>query len=267
VPPRVGGDRGFALLIVLWSVVLLALLVTQLVAAGRTELQLAANLRGAAVAEAAADGALHEAIFHLLDPATRWRADGVPHVLQRPSGTATVRIEDEGGKVNPNTAPPELLSALLRRAGADARTAGEIALAIVAWRFPNRQGPPAEAAYRAAGKDYGPPGAPFRSVAEVGAVLGMTPALMDLLQQGLSVHTDTDPVAAVAPPIVRQALIDMRGPAPPGPAPPGPAPAPRTVAVTALMEGEGGRFTRRAVVRLGMSEKEPPFQILTWDVP
>ena len=38
-----GDDRGFALLIVLWAVVLLALLATQLMAAGRTELQLVLN--------------------------------------------------------------------------------------------------------------------------------------------------------------------------------------------------------------------------------
>ena len=55
-PPR---QRGFALLIVLWAVVFLAFLVTQLTAAGRLETHIASNLRVAAVAEAAADGALY----------------------------------------------------------------------------------------------------------------------------------------------------------------------------------------------------------------
>lgn len=77
-----GRDRGFALLIVLWAVVLLALLATRLMAAGRTELQLSANLRGAAEAEAAADGAVQEAMFHLLNPSDAWRADGA----DRPTG-------------------------------------------------------------------------------------------------------------------------------------------------------------------------------------
>lgn len=259
-----GNDRGFALLIVLWAMVLLTLLVTQLAAAGRTELQLAANLRGAAAAEAAADGAVYAAVFHLLDPSEPWLADGVDRVLRVPGGQAVVRIADEAGKVNPNSASPELLRALLRRSDADSRAADSIAAAIVDWRFPSSQGRPAgakEAEYRAAGRDYGPPGAPFRSVAELGAVLGMTPALLSRLEPNVSVLTDTDPDPAAAPPVVRQAMQDVRG-----------VPAgsrrkpPRTVTITARAVGDaGGHFTRRAAVRLGSTPKEPLFQILTWE--
>lgn len=256
-PPR---DRGFALIIVLWAVVLLTLLVTQLTVTGRTELQLAANLRAAAAVEAAADGAVHEAVFHLLDNATRWPADGLPHGLVLPGGNATVRITDEGGKVNPNLASPELLRALLRRAGAEEQDADGLALAIVGWRSASRQGLGGDAPYRAAGRDYGPANAPFRSVAELGAVLGVTPGLLTRLQPAMSVHSDTDPVAAVAPPLVRQTLADMQGAIPAGRPPP-----PRTVVVTAEVVGAGARFTRRAVVRLGLTEKEAPFQILTWE--
>ena len=50
-------QRGFALLIVLWTVAFLALLGTQIVAAGRSDTQLADNLKQEAVLEAAADGA------------------------------------------------------------------------------------------------------------------------------------------------------------------------------------------------------------------
>ncbi len=257
-------DKGFALLIVLWAMVLLTLLVTQLTAAGRTELQLAANLRGAAAAEAAADGAVHAAVFHLLDPADPWPADGVDRALRVPGGQAVVRIEDEAGKINPNLASPELLRALLRRCDADSRTADSLAAAIVDWRFPSSQGRPSgakDSQYRAAGRDYGPPGAPFRSVAELGAVLGMTPALLSRLEPNLSVLTDTDPDPAAAPPVVRQAIQDLRG----GAAAPRRKP-PRTVSVAARVAGDaGGRFTRRAVVRLGSTPKEPLFQILAWE--
>jgi hypothetical protein len=62
-------ERGFVLLLVLWSMALLGAHVT---ATGRSELALAANLQAAATAEALADGALHEAIWHLLaDPPQR----------------------------------------------------------------------------------------------------------------------------------------------------------------------------------------------------
>lgn len=258
-------DRGFALLIVLWAVVLLALLATQLMAAGRTELQLAANLRSAAAAEAAADGAVQEAVFHLLDPADPWLADGAERSLRVPGGRAVLRIEDESGKINPNTASPELLRALLRRAGADGRAADGIAAAIVDWRFPSSQGQPGgvkDAQYRAAGREYGPAGAPFRSAAELGAVLGMTPELLARLEPNVSVLTDTDPDLSASPPLVRQAIQDLRGSRPATSR----ARPLRTVAISARVAGDaGGRFGRRAVVKLGIAPKEPLFQVLTWE--
>ena len=97
-PPDRPSD-GFALLIVLWSVVLLALLATGLNAAGRTDLQLAANIRRAAAAEAAADGGIAAAIFHASGlPATAWAADGQPHTVRIGAYAVTLRIMDENGQ-------------------------------------------------------------------------------------------------------------------------------------------------------------------------
>lgn len=265
VSQKAAEDKGFALLIVLWAVVLLTFLVTQLTAAGRTELQLATNLRSAATAEAAADGAVHEAVFHLLDPSDPWGADGTERVLRVAGGRALLRIEDEAGKINPNSASPELLRALLRRLDADSRTADSLAAAIVDWRFPSSQGQPGGAKapeYLAAGRDYGPAGAPFRSVADLGAVLGMTPELLARLRPNVSVLTDADPDPAVASPVVRQAIQDVRGPARTARRQPL-----RTVSVTVRVIGDaGGRFVRRAAIRLGSTPKEPFFQILAWDI-
>ena len=259
------GDRGFALLIVLWAVVLLTLLATQLSAAGRTELQLAANLRSAAAAETAADGAVYEAVYHLLDPSDTWAANGADRALRVPGGRAIVRIEDEAGKINPNTAPLELLRSLLRRVGADRRVSEGVAAAIVDWRFPNKQGQPGgakEPQYRAAGRDYGPAGAPFRSVAELGAVLGMTPELLAKLEPNISVLTDADPDLLAASPLVRQVIQDLRG----ARAATSRRRPLRTVAITARLVGDaGGRFSRRAVIRLGVAPKEPLLQVLAWD--
>ncbi len=256
-------DGGFALLIVLWSVVLLALLATQITAAGRTEAQLAANLRAAAVAEAAADGAVQAAAFHLLDPAAPWDADGREHLIRIGAAAVAVQVDNEGGKLNPNLADPALLQALLRVAGVDQQAAERLAAAIADWRTPASPGRPdaARAApYRAAGLDYGPPGAPFADLDELGSVLGMTPALLAKLRPYLSVYTDTapDPAAAAAP--VRRAMQDALGRLPASlPSPP------RTVAVTARASGGGGRFTRRAVLRLGRAAKDAPVLVLAWE--
>lgn len=258
-------DGGFALLIVLWSVVLLALLVTGIAAAGRSDVQLAANLRGAAQAEAAADGAVHAAAFHLLDPAAPWAADGTSRVLDQPGARVALRIEDEAGKINPNLASLELLQALLRQVGADAQAASRIAAAIVDWRFPGDAPRPNGAKapqYQAAGLPYGPPNAPFESLSELGAVLGMTPELLARLLPSLSLLNDAEPDPQRAGPAVLAAMRQATGAAP---ARPGPARPPRTVTITAEAAAEGSRFTRRATIRLGGTPKEPLMQVLTWE--
>src|SRR5205085_12552338 len=81
VPAR---SRGFALLIVLWMLVLLAFVVAQMTAAGRTEGRIAGNLAANSRSQAAADGAIYEAIFHVSDarPEQHWQVDGSEHAVQ-----------------------------------------------------------------------------------------------------------------------------------------------------------------------------------------
>ena len=259
-------ERGFALLIVLWTLVLVSLIATRVTAAGRSETRLADNLRVAAVLEAAADGAVHEAVFRMLDLGPGgWRADGVARRLSVPGAVVTVLPEDQAGRINPNLASPELLSALLRELGADTLRADAVAGAMLDWRFPNaaaRPGGAKAAAYRAAGRDYGPPEMPFRSVGEVGAVLGVTPELLALLAPHLSVFTLGEPDPGLAAPPVLAALRRLAG---------GSALVPlrrdgaRVVQVTATAQGaSGGSFARRAVVRVGDGGGQP-FQVLKWE--
>ena len=259
------GDRGFALLIVLWAVVLLALLGTGLAATGRTEVQIAASLRAAAAAEAAADGAVYEAAFHLLDPDQPWAADGRERVVLIADASVTVRIDNQAGKVSPNLAEPDLLRVLLRRLGTDTQTASRLSDAIADWRFPGSQPRPNGAKspqYLAAGLDYGPPGTPFTDLDELGSVLGMTPDLLARMRPYLSVQVDMPPDPAVAAAPVRQALQDLGG-APPRADAPRPL---RTILVTARANRKtGGSFTRRATLRLGSTAREAPVLILTWD--
>ena len=117
---RSARDGGFALLIVLWTMVLVSLIGIQVTAIGRGAVQVASNLRASAELEAAADGAVHEAIFRLLDPtAAGWRADGMDRSMMiGPLGVA-LRLEDQAGKINPNLAQPDLLAAFLRQLGVE----------------------------------------------------------------------------------------------------------------------------------------------------
>lgn len=263
---RVRRQGGFALLIVLWSLVLIALLLTQVTASGRSEAVLAGNLRRAAALRAQTDGAVQNAVFHLLDPASPWAADGSVHVVRVPGAAISIRVVDEAGKVNPNHASPILLAALLRASGQASLDADRIASEIVQWRFPSAEPPTTgEKArrYRAAGKDYAPPNADFESVSEVGLVLGVTPALAARLTPYLTVYTDTDPDPRLSSPVVATALAAIATPVPTGLLPP-----PRVVTITASgVAAEGGQFVRRAVVSLGPDRAGALYRIVTWDAP
>jgi general secretion pathway protein K len=203
-------QSGFALLVVLWTLPLLALLGTHLVATGRQDTQIARNLLDDAVLEAAANGAVQHAVFGVLDGSVRhWNTDGSVQIVQIGSTTVAVRVEDEADKVNPNIASAKMLQALMLQVGADPETASAVAASIVEWRLTSSSAPRARAIiarYAAANRDYAPSGAPFASIDELGAVLGMTEGLLARLRPHLTVYTDGDPNAATQDVIVAQAM-------------------------------------------------------------
>src|SRR5437660_1655495 len=113
--------RGFALLVVLWTLVLIAFIVAHVTAAGRSEVRIAGNLAANAAAQAAADGAIYQAIFNLSDPRPErhWALDRAPHDIDIGGSRVTLRLEDEDARVNPSYASPALVAALLQVVGRD----------------------------------------------------------------------------------------------------------------------------------------------------
>ena len=173
-PPRSARSRrngGFALIVVLWTLVLIAFIVAHLTSTGRTEVRIASNFVANAVAQAAADGAIFETIFNLSDPAPaqRWPVDGTVHEIVIGNSRVQVRLEDEAWWINPSTASPVLIEALLRVTGSDPESAQRLAAAISEWVGSGGMGGLASsgatprqqnallAEYSAAGLDYSPP--------------------------------------------------------------------------------------------------------------
>jgi general secretion pathway protein K len=208
-------QRGFALLIVLWTVGFLALLGTRIVAAGRTDTQLATNLKQDAVLRAAADGAIANAVFHVLAARdSKLAPDGVTREVRIGQTPVLVRIENESDRINLNTASAVLLRTLILEMGVAPALADRVAGAILDWRTSGENSRPNGAKateYRAAGLAYGPPGAPFQSVGELADVLGMTPQLFERLAPHLTVMTDGDPDMSTRDPVVARALTDAGG--------------------------------------------------------
>jgi len=263
-----GNRRGFALLIVLWTLVLLSLLVTHLSATGRSEARIASNYASNAQAEAQADGAVFEAAFHVING--EWAPDGKDRQLQLAKGVVGLRLLSESGKVNPNIASTDLMASLLRVLGEDPGQASALASAIADWREPGDQPRPDGAKapqYRAAGLDHGPPGSPFESLDELGRVLGMTPQLLAALRPHLTLFQFGDPDPSIADPVVLQAMKQMPGQVGQPIFPPGLTAGLQTMTIIAeAHSNSGGLFTRRAVLRVGPAF-ERGFQILVWDGP
>jgi len=248
---------GFALIIVLWTLVLIAFIVLHITASGRTEIRIASNLVVNAMAEAAAEGAIFEAIFNLTDPQAdqRWAIDGTAHELVIGDSRVTVQLEDEAGWINPNTASPVLLEALLRVTGSDPENARRLAIAIGEWvgSAPVTRSQDARLAeYHAAGLDYGLPGGPLETIDELGRVLGMTPVMLAAIRPHLTLFGPPAPSAATADPVVAAAIAEVRLAgqlASQGNQTP---PDVIMVRITALAFGpSNARATRSAIVRFG----------------
>lgn len=137
-----GGQSGFALLLVIWGIGLIALIASSLTVVERYRLQAAANLVNNGEAEALAEAAIGLGRLFLAAEfqgrRDRWvqlAIGGAPSLCALPTGGATaITVEDEGGKVDLNAASPNLIQALLRGVGADRTEADRITAAIAAFR-------------------------------------------------------------------------------------------------------------------------------------
>jgi general secretion pathway protein K len=254
-----GRNRGFALLIVLWTLVLIAFIVGNLTARGRTEIRIASNLVSNAATQAAADGGVYEAIYNLSDPQVdaRWPLDGSAHDLQIGDAKVVVRVTDEAGRINPNTASPALVDALLRVTGSDEEAAQRLSQAIALWVGSAPGGPQPDqglAQYNAAGLSYGPPGEPLQTLGELRRVLGMTPDIYAAIRPHLTLYGPPQPNAQSADPTVAAALglLQAANPNAPNPAFLS-APAPIvTVRIAAAANGPGNaRAVRTVIARIG----------------
>jgi general secretion pathway protein K len=290
--------RGFALIAVLWFLVLIAAIGTYLMANARTETAIARNIRSSARAEALADAGIAQTVFNLDDviSSNRWKLDGSPHRLKLSGGEVTIRVSDETAKINPNLASPALMAALFEATGIDRAHARPLSEAVADWVAPARPpspGSPADDRYQRAGLSYRAPHAPVETLDELQLVIGMTPERFALVRPYLTIYTqEAEPDAKNASPVIRRALL-LAAKSPPedagsqpdsdpvdtdpaaesaGPAAQGnPTPAPQAgnasesvveVTVTARSD-DGGIFVRHAVLRL---EEDGPkgYATLEW---
>jgi general secretion pathway protein K len=186
-------DRGFALILVIWSLVLLSSLAGGFAYAVRHEARVAADMESIAHAEAAAVAGLHTAVLSLTssNPTDRWQADARLHEVPWPGATIRVKVRSESSRIDLNRALPELLAGLFAQVFPD-QDAEALAAAVTDWRDRDDRPGPAGAegdAYVQAGYTYRPKNRPFDSVSELSQVIGFDSAMVERASAYLTVNS------------------------------------------------------------------------------
>ena len=257
------GQGGFAVLIILWMLALLALIADRMIVVGQAETRIAYNLRTEAAAEAAADGGVFEAIYRLMQTKPgAWKADGRRHFLSIGGQTVNIRLEDEAAKINLNSASFPMLQALLQQLGQPLEAAQSLAQAIIDWRsttLPMPRVTQIAAEYRAAGLPRGPAQASFVTIAELGGVIGMTPALVAQIAPHVTVTDAGGKNPGRLDPVVAAVLKSL--PAAPPAKQTGTSTPARTLTIRSWVGTGGVSFERDAIVKIG---GPAGYRILAW---
>lgn len=207
-------DRGFALVTVLWAMVIVSAAVAGVTAVTRGDARRNQRQRERAELTAAADALVSLVILQLVNvnPNSRLAVDGTPFAGSFAGRPARVSIQDEAGRIDLNRAPGDILSRLLRAHGMQDEPAQALTDKVLDWReasIGKRLNGAKADDYHDAGLRYGPRDGPFASVEELKLVMGLPPGLFDRIRPALTVHSQSSSVdPAVAP---RAALAALPG--------------------------------------------------------
>lgn len=216
------GQRGVALVSVLWVMTLLALIAAAFLHTTRSEINLTYNLSENAKAEALAEAGVQQAVFGLMDPDPdrAWRVDGTPYAWLYGGGEIRAAVQDEGGKIDLNQGDETLFVALFQALGVAPDEAQALSDAIADYRDADDLRRPQGAEdfdYRRAGLDWDAKDAPFEAVEELQQVYGMTAPLYRAVAPAVTVYArKRRPYEATAPALVAAALAGEVREAAPG---------------------------------------------------
>jgi general secretion pathway protein K len=213
VPPRIGvagNEDGFALVLVIWAIGIISLLALSFIGSVHYRVAAAANILASARAEALSEAGVNLAKLDLVlgfahgtTGALRFRPGGPTVFCAMPEqGVAGIVVEDEGGKVDLNAAPPKLIARMLNGFGATSDQAENLAAAVADFGSTATDAVLEDVErrdYANAGRPYGPKKALFETALELDQVIGMPHQLFRLVLPYVTVHSrrpGVDPQAA-----------------------------------------------------------------------
>jgi general secretion pathway protein K len=187
----VTSEGGFALILVLWALMVLTVITASFAFAAREERLLGQSAYYRAQAQEVARAGINHVILHLLHPDDEQpiAADGAEIQLPFGDNRALVRVQSESGKIQLNSAPLPLLEGIARVVGASDPEAA--AAAIADWRDANDTPLPrgAEAdAYRTAKRAVMPANSPFTSLRDLSLVMAIDPSTAAKLARFVTIH-------------------------------------------------------------------------------
>ena len=236
------GQRGVALLLVLWVLALLGTLLAGLLGWVHLQNRQALWQRQHTQAVLAAEAGVGMAVLAQLDrdPKRHWNADGQPHALHFDEAALAVSLTSEAGKLDINAAPVESFARLVRACGGSAEQSAQLTQALNQRRGGDR--------------------APLRTIEEVRELPAMDQRLYPCASAHLTLWSGLPaPDARLAAPWLRGVLNLPQGSAiasDPGP----------VITVQSRATLPGGFTTTLSVTLLLNPSKEGvrPYRVLRW---
>jgi len=210
-----GKQRGIALVLVLWVLLLLTIITGSFALMARMDRFEANALLSSTQARLSAEAAINLAVLALRDPDEEYRmlADGRVYQQEFDGVQVEVRATDERGKLDINSTDELTLASLFVGHGMGFDEAELLAAAVMDWRDADdleRVNGAEDQAYYAAGLEIGPANRPFIMTEELLQVIGMTYDLYRKLEPGVTVFSrSAQPDPAFAPVEALLALPDI----------------------------------------------------------
>lgn len=208
---RIEHQKGMALVMVLAFLAALSLIVIGVVSSSRSTVEASGRHLVRAQSQAAIEGAVDYAANVLVSARGTLPAIlSEPEIVEISGWRVRISVRPERGKVDPNYADQNLLSALFRSAGVPLEKAQALSAAIEDWRDGDdlvHVNGAEKVQYEAAGLAWSPSNRFFDSVGELKLVLGMSPEIFDCVRTELTILTQSPGVVVEsASPALQQAL-------------------------------------------------------------
>ena len=271
-------DEGWALISVLWVVLMLSMMAAATQALMVTSSRIEGRAYDRAKSSAAFEASIARAVLGISDPRIekRWRVDGASEAFSFDGAAIRVSVQAELGRFDLNVMDGSMLRQLLQSAGLTDRDAENMADRILDWRsttdLEHLRGA-TDVDYAAAGLPYRQRHGEFQSVAELQMVLGMTPDLYARIRPALTVYTHRSMIDPEVATPAALAALNFNNIAPPEAQTPQSHPGVldpnlplggQAFSVTVQSSEGHGVSTRRAVVEL-TGDPERPYIILAWE--